>query len=375
MASIYKRGNVWWVKYYRPGSRKPIRASLDTSNDREAVKKLKILEGELAKGNAIDIRAERIRFGYLLDLVLADYANNARKSEMHAKSRIEGADGKGGHIRPYFGDRRALTINSADISLYVASRREAGASNGTINRELTLIKRAFTLGWRAHRLPGPHIELLEEHNVRSGFVDRGQLESLCRHLPDFLKPVARFAFLTGWRIGEIRQLEWRHVDFVAGEIRLDPGTTKNNKGRVFKMTAELRRLLEALQPTLGAISADVSGKNVTAVTPRVFTYTVGGKKTPKRILPIGDHGKLWAKACKAAGLPGRIFHDLRRSAVRQFVRDGIPERVAMQMTGHQTRDVFDRYHIVSESDLDEARTKTEAGTSAGTKAKRATGKG
>lgn len=351
MASIYKRGNVYWAKYYRPGSRKPIRVPLDTGKESEAKRKLKIIEGELAKGNQIDLRVDRIRFDHLLDLVLADYKNNDFRSLKHVKSRIEGADGESGHIRPALGERRASTINSADIALYVDHRKHSdGASNGTINRELALIKKAFSLAWTAYRLPGPHVEMLEENNVRAGFFDRPALESLCARLPDFLVPVARFAYLTGWRLGEIRGLEWRHVDFRAGEIRLDPGTTKNTDGRVLKMTAELRALLEALEP------------EGIPLCHRVFTYRRGKKSDPQ---PIGDHRKKWAAACKAAGLPGRLFHDLRRSAVRQFVRDGIVERVAMQMTGHRTREVFERYNIVSESDLEDARRKTEAGTNAG----------
>lgn len=362
MASLYKRGPVFWVKYYRPGSRKPIRVSLDTTSETKAEKKLKILKGELAKGNSLDLRADRIRFGHLLDLVLADYRNNDRKSLEHTKSRIEGTDGTKGHLRPAFGDRRAITINSADIALYIEKRRTAKATNGTINRELTILKKAFTLAWRAYRLPGPHIELLQETNVRSGFIERKQLESLCRHLPAYLVPVARFGYLTGWRISEIRQLQWKDVNFEAGEIRLEPGTTKNLEGRVIKMTAELRGLLVELHNKRAPLM------------PNVFTRKLKKKET---VLPLGDFRKVWDKACVAAGLPGRIFHDLRRSAVRQFVRDGIAERVAMKMTGHKTREVFDRYQIVSETDLGEAARKTDlaAGTAAGTiqKIKKKTG--
>jgi integrase len=157
--------------------------------------------------------------------------------------------------------------------------------------------------------------------------------------------------ITGWRIpSEVLPLQWRHVDFEARVVRLDPHTTKNDEGRTFPFTDALEQLLEAQKAEHDRLKAE------DVICPWVFNRTnkkVKGKRITTFIKPF-------RAACTKAGCPGRIPHDLRRTAVRNLVRAGIPERVAMQMTGLKTRSVFERYNIVSECDLLEAAKKLNA---------------
>jgi len=182
--------------------------------------------------------------------------------------------------------------------------------------------------------------MLKENNVRIGFFEREQFEALLKQLTgcgrEDLQPVVRFAYITGWRRSEILSLQWRQVDFETGRVCLDPGTTKNDEGRIFTFTHELRCLLEEQRAKAELLR--IKG----IICPWVFHRS--GRQ-------IREFKRAWATACRRAGLPGRILHDFRRSAVRNLVRAGIPERVAMKMTGHKTRSVFERYNIVSSGDL------------------------
>jgi len=123
------------------------------------------------------------------------------------------------------------------------------------------------------------------------------------------------------------------------------GSTKNKDGRVIYRTAPLRQLLEDQRQRTLAVQRETG-----PLIPRVFHNN--GR-------PIVTYHKAWHRACRAAGLSGNVPHDFRRTAVRNMVRAGIPERVAMQMAGHKTRSVFDRYRIVSDGDLREAARKLD----------------
>lgn len=350
MGTLYKqtKSRFWWIKYYRDG--RPIRESTGTEKESEARRILRQREGDLAAGRPVLPRADRIRFEELAGDFLTNYRVNGKRSLDRAERSVA-------HLQRHFGGWRVLHITTPAIRAYVEKRQGEGAQNATINRELAALKRMFNLALVAEKLPRrPYVPTLAEDNTRTGFFGDVEFLALQEALPDYLKPVATFAYTFGWRKSEILALTWNRVDLAAGMVRLDPGSTKNREGRTVVLTEELRGILAALWTKARAIveqrNPGASLQQVAEAIPWVFHRE--GK-------PIRDFRAAWASACSRAGLPGRIPHDFRRTAIRNMVRAGIPERVAMQISGHKTRSVFDRYDIVSEGDLREAARKLSGG--------------
>ena len=356
MGYLYKRGRIWWVKYYRNGH--PKRESTGTDKETEAKRFLKEREGAVANGRPILPRADKVGFEELAQDFLNDYRVNGKRS-------IENAERNVRHLAEAFTGRRVVSITTTDIRAYIERRQQAGASNATINRELAALKRMFNLAIQAEKVyRKPHIPSLEENNVRTGFFSEVDFLALHDALPAHLRPIATFAYTYGWRKSEIASLTWDQVDFAARTVRLNPGATKNKEGRTVVLTEELHTLLLGQWAKAREIvqrrKPDATPRDVAEAIPWVFHHD--GK-------PIKSFRRSWRTACISAGLPGRILHDFRRTAVRNMVRAGIPERVAMTITGHRTRSVFDRYNIVSEGDLQEAAKKL-AGTDSGTMAQK-----
>ena len=163
-------------------------------------------------------------------------------------------------------------------------------------------------------------------------------------LPAYLQDFTRFAYLTGWRKGEVISLRWTDVDRDAGAIRLRAEAAKTGRGRTAMLEGDLADLIERRW------EARLFEKNGNIRVATLVFHRDGE--------PVGDFRKAWATACQAAEVPNKLFHNLRRTAARNMVRAGVPERVAMAVTGHVTRSMFDRYNIVSEDDLRMAAQKT-----------------
>lgn len=350
-----KVASIWWLKY-RDATGRLVREASGTEKKQEAKKLLMRREGASVEGRPTSPQATKITVSELFADLVNEYTVNGRRLDRLQFSLA--------HLRPVFASRRAMQVTTADVTAYAATRLAAKAAPATVNRELAALKRAYSLALEASPPKlylRPHIALLEENNVRQGFLEPEQLDALLRHLPEALRALMRVAFITSWRVAsELVPMQWYQVDFTAGQLRLEPGMGKTKKARIFPFTPELRAVLEAQRAATDQIQ-----RRRGMVIPHVF-HRAGR--------PILDFRKAWQNACAAAGCPGRIPHDMRRSAIRAMVRAGISENVAMQMSGHKTRAVFDRYAIVSAADLTAAAEKLAAasGTSPGTSREKST---
>jgi len=181
----------------------------------------------------------------------------------------------------------------------------------------------------------PAIRLLHEDNVRTGFFERDQFEDVRDALPEGLRGIVTLAYYTGWRVeSEVQTLTWAQVDRDAQVIRLEAGTTKNDEPR----SLPYGMLVEVIE---GAWAKHKELASEGKLSPYVFN---------RRGEEIKSLRGAWKAACKEAGCPMMLPHDFRRTAVRNLVRAGVPDTVAMSITGHKTRSVFDRYNIVDERD-------------------------
>jgi integrase len=335
----YREAAIYWIQYFVGGKRE--RENTHSESFEDAKKLLRMREGDVGSGK-LTSASHGLLFKELLEDEVTDYQVNHRRSLRDLKGRLK-------HVIPFFGEQKPSAVNAAKIAKYITMRQQESGrykgttvTNGSINRELTAVKRAFSLGIQSGKIATmPKIKMLEEKNVRKGFFELTQFQGVRKHLPEDLQPMTTFAYITGWRMrSEIWHLQWsKNVDWNAGIVRLEPGTTKNDEGRIFPFTEELRAILEGQRQKAEALRKEG------IICPWVF-HRAGQ--------PIREFKRSWKTACKKAGLPGKIPHDFRRTAVRNLVRAGIPESVAMQMTGHKTRSVFDRYNIVDETDLFDA---------------------
>lgn len=363
---VFLRGKTCWIQY-QDGRGRQVRKSADTENPKVAAKKLRKALGEVAADILPD--NTNLRYEDLRDSLYLDYETNSRKSLRHDKNGAPYLD-KISRLNDFFAGYRASDISTDLIRKYIKDQQSRELANGSINRSLSALRRAFNIARQDGRLRNvPYFPMLKEAQPRQGFFERESYETLSRCLPDYLRLPLALGYFTAMRLAEIQNLTWDQVDFLNGLISLRAGETKNDGARTIPIIPQLRALLQ-----------EQFGKRSPACPYVCFRVDRAGHS-----VKLKGFRKAWYSACIRAGLgkmvakvdasgdvinatprgprskpkakmvyQGMIFHDLRRSGVRNLVRAGVSEKLARDLTGHKTSAVFFRYDISSKNDVIEA---------------------
>lgn len=327
---IFKVGGIWKVRFTLGGERVQLSAG---PKRQDAVELLNRRLGQSVNGQ-LTAASARLMWDDVERIILDEHQQHRsyEKVERHVRR----------HLRPHFSGMRANAITYDKLLAFKHARLEKGASPSTVRYELSLVRTGLVVAHKAGRLPAlPPLPSVHVENVRVSFFEHDEFLALASHLPDAARAVVTAMYWLGWRRNETLSREWRHVDFARGTIILEAGETKSGKGRTFPFDVlpELTALLKAQREYTDAVE-----KRTGQIVRWVF------HREGRRVVSIRQ---AWRTACKKAALVGKIPHDFRRSAVRRLERAGVPRSVAMQLVGHETEAIYQRYAITNETDLRE----------------------
>jgi integrase len=352
LGGVFERDGLWYIRFRYKGRR--YRESTGSRRKKVAIDLLKKRIAEV-QDSTFSPAGSRMKLKDLLRLTTSNYEKNGRRS-------IDRLGNLHSHLERLLGADTPVDQIHERIDAYTTKRRDEGANPGTINRELSALRRGFRLAIKARRLATmPLFELFDERDyVRTGFPEPEEVERIIDELPDRMKPVARFLSISGWRLGEALGLEWRNVDAKAGEIRIERTQTKGREVRIYPYgeNAELTELIEERRAATKAWSEEND-----AIVPLVFWHPGVDDQRRPVALPNELHwaSKAFRLAAKRAKCGHIRCHDLRRYVARRLIRSGVEESVAMKLLGHKTASVFKRYNITDGRDLrDAVRTYSEA---------------
>jgi integrase len=368
---LFLRGRVWWVQYYANGQQ--FRESSD-SYKKAVAEKLLMKRLVAADDGRIPAKQCPITYEEMRQrLVTRRLIEKPRLAKSRSEAGLK-------HLDTFFAELKSSVITEQRIQEFIVSRQATGASSATINRALAALRQMFRMSAKQIKdAPDFNQLMLDEPRARKGFLSREEYLRVLAVLPDYVRPIFTFGYCTGMRLGELQKLTWGHVDLKEGMIRLEPEDTKND---------ESREIPYGKIPELAGI-VDHLWRQATDKSGLVFTRA-GGRS-------LGSFRKAWIRACIksllgrmvwecsvchskvevakqewppevpktapprcACGVTchwtyeGLIFHDLRRTAIRNLRRAGVAESVAMKISGHKTREVFERYNIKDRRDVIEA---------------------
>lgn len=340
----------FYIQYFVNGHMYRESTGTDIYNKAMALLKKRYAEAEAGTLQTAEIK--HVLVGELLDDLYADY------TQYHPQSADRFAKHVIAHLRPHFGQILASKLSTSDLKKYITARLKDGAAQASVNRDLALLRRSFKLAQKhtppkVTSIPSFAGLLFRENNARQGFFEHDEYTRMRDALPRDERDILVYAYYTGCRRSEILKLQWQFVDVASRCVRLPSEDKasglhmKSNEARIIPLGDELYEMLAARQALVN---------EVCPASPWVFCHTMNANRG-RAAYQIGKPKRniygTWIRVSKELGIT-RLLHDLRRTGVRNLVRAGVPESVAMKISGHKTRSVFERYNIVNEGDLHDA---------------------
>lgn len=335
-----KHSGIWWMQINTDDG--VISRSTKQRDQEAAYSELLRAAGERVSGQIQDTAPERVTFGQLFDLVIADYVRMKKASLPQAKRRMAK------HLLPIFGDMKVINLRKADVESFTSRSLKKGLSAATVNRCLSLLRRALQVGADhdpslvIRRIPKWFVKL-DEDNTRTGLISEEMYDALMPHMA----PHVQTAFCIGWHLGmrlsEILSLKWEQVDFKTGIIRLKRSQTKAKKPRTAPIYWKMRPVLDMARSAADPICPYVvqdDGK-------RVYSIKTAWYGAFKRAGLLVDTGRL-RKSGESLLKPQALFHDLRRTAATNMDKHNVSQVRIMEIVGWDTPAMFDRYRIGNE---------------------------
>jgi integrase len=317
---LFKRGTVWWMRFSYRG--RQFRRSTETPDKRLAEKIHHKVMTQIAEGKWLDIDpAGDTTFRELIEKYLREHS--PKKAEGGVKRDRSSCK----HLLLYFGDYLLADITPRLISEYKGLRYSKGAMPATINRELALMKHAFTLATREWDLsrdnPVKRVSMEREDNARDRWLDYDEEDRLLAACPEWLGEIVTFAVNTGMRLEEILSLEWKNVSLFRRTATVVK--SKNREKRTIPLNEPILKLLKARSKVRHLASG------------YVFTSLSGTK------IDQGNLRRVFIPARKKAGLEDLRFHDLRHTFATRLVQSGIDLYKVQKLLGHKTPAMTQRY--------------------------------
>ena len=318
----------WFMKFYVDGR---VQRETTGTPDRLQAEAFLARRVEEAKRGLFRPVPERITFAEMNELLLRSYAfkQNRTNPTRHVKNLAASFEGL-----------RGEDITEERITAYSRKRLDHDhVAPATLHRELSVLRRMLRLA--SPRLPRvPVIDMPRVHNARQGFFEEADLQAILPHVASHARNLIEFLYLTGWRVGEALRLQWSDVDWKRQSVWLRDSKSREPRVFPFKYHPRLEHVLRRQRQFVTEWE-----RAEARLCPAVF---------PWRGRPMQKLRRSWKTACRAAGLPDRLVHDFRRTAVRNLIRAGVQQAIAMKITGHKTGSIFRRYLIVDEELLAQA---------------------